>query len=158
MIVYVMRHDEAQSMSPDGDSGRRLTDEGRRRAEATGRGFVAEGHRVSAIVSSPFARTMETVECFLRGSGFSITADADRRLASGARPEAMMEVIQESEGPLLLVGHMPDVAELTAWLISGGAETRVSFGTGTIACIRFLGSPRPGSGTLCWMRMASQWP
>lgn len=145
-------------MSPDGDPGRRLTAVGRQRAEKTGRGFSAEGHSLASVVSSPFARTVETVECFLQGSGFEVAPSADRRLAAGSRHEAMMEVIEEHEGPLLVVGHMPDVAELISWMVSAGSQARVSFGTGTIACVRFLGSPRAGSGTLTWMRMASQWP
>ncbi|MEM6733595.1 MAG: hypothetical protein AAF658_18695, partial [Myxococcota bacterium] len=115
--------------------------------------FRAEGHPLSAVVASPFARTRSTADAFLDGGEYSV----DPRLASGSRAETMFEVVQETALPALVIGHMPDVGQLVSFLTSGSQLARFVFEPSTIACVRFLGSARPGAGALTWMRLPTQW-
>ncbi|MEL6543937.1 MAG: histidine phosphatase family protein [Myxococcota bacterium] len=152
-----MRHGRAEDSNPGGDAARTLTPAGGRAVEGIGARFAQERHPLSSIVTSPFVRTVQTAEAFLKGARLELSPASESRLASGTRAESMLEVVQESALPTLLIGHMPDVSALVSLVCSGAQSTRVVFEPGTIACVRFLGSPRVGNAALTWMRQPNQW-
>lgn len=157
MMVYVMRHGHAEAVHRDGDAHRELTPSGRIAIGSVGSAFAAQGFRLQSVIASPFLRTQQTAEEFVGKLDSPPGVVSDRRLASGAHPDAMMEAVAEMTLPTLVVGHMPDVSSLTAWLIGGDLGTRLVFEPGTMACIRVIGGLRRGSGSLSWLRPVSQW-
>ncbi len=157
MMVYVMRHGHAEAVHRDGDAHRELTPSGRSAVGSAGSGFAAQGVRLQSVIASPFVRTQQTVEEFGGKRNARPEILSDRRIASGAHPDAMMEAVAEMPLPTLVVGHMPDVSSFTSWLIGGELGTRLVFEPGTMACIRVIGGLRRGSGSLSWLRPVSQW-
>lgn len=152
-----MRHGRAEDAHVDGDRSRALTTDGRAAVRAVGAAFARERHPLAGVVASPFLRTVQTAEAFLEGLSSSLSFGTDPRLASGTRAETMLDLVQDNTLPLLLIGHMPDVASLVSLASSGSEGTRLVFEPGTVACIRFLGQPRVGNGALTWMRQHHQW-
>src|SRR5262249_20580449 len=63
MILYVLRHAQAEDKSEQGgDEARRLTPRGRDKMRSAAAGLRALRLRFDAIVTSPFARAAETAE------------------------------------------------------------------------------------------------
>jgi phosphohistidine phosphatase len=111
--LLVLRHAKAEGDSPSGsDFDRPLTDRGRQESAAVGR--FLRNRRADAILASPAARVVETVEGALQGSGLDLAPAWDRRLYN-ARPEALLEAIRETDaaiGTLLIIAHNPGLQEL----------------------------------------------
>lgn len=115
--LYLVRHGEAGPGSPD--SRRTLTSAGRAAVARLATACVAAGFRVDQIRHSGLVRARETAEIL-----------AARLVpASGIEPMAGTEPDGDVEGaaielaaldvPVLLVTHMPFVAELAGRLVSG---------------------------------------
>jgi phosphohistidine phosphatase SixA len=51
----------------------------------------------------------------------------------------------------MLVGHMPDMAELAGWLVSPGREVNLVFKKAAVCLVSFPGRPSAGSGELEWL-------
>ena len=111
--VLVLRHAKAEGDSPSGsDFDRPLTDRGRQESAAVGRAL--RNRRVEAILASPAARVVETVEGIMEKSSLDFAPAWDRRLYN-APPEALLEAIRETGdavGTLLVVAHNPGLQEL----------------------------------------------
>ena len=114
MRLVLVRHAEAAPGSPD--ELRALTDAGRAQARALGERLRAHGLRASAVLSSPLLRAQETAEAL--GIGEPVTDD---RLAPGATPQAVRDLVEEHGGTVVVVGHQPDCGRIAAAL-SGREE------------------------------------
>src|SRR5205085_10497838 len=62
MRVYLMRHATAEDPVTGPDSGRRLTEQGRREAREAGKSLLERGAAPAAILTSPRLRARETAE------------------------------------------------------------------------------------------------
>jgi phosphohistidine phosphatase SixA len=76
---------------------------------------------------------------------------ASRRRASPQKATLALGGYAEAKY-VAVVGHKPRLQELAAYLLIGeedGLEIRIR--TGGVMCIRFEGSPAPGTGKLRWL-------
>jgi phosphohistidine phosphatase len=122
--LWLLRHADAEPHGARPDAERRLTARGRRQAEAAGSALRELGVSFGAVLCSPKARARETAELALARLQEPQTPQVDVHapLAGGFDANQALEAVAGAEregraGPLLLVGHEPDlsgvVAELT---------------------------------------------
>ena len=134
MTCYLVRHGTAAAGSDD--RTRPLTPEGRAEIEATARALVARGAEVTEIRHSGLVRARETAEIL----GGILMPARGVRATTGLAPEDDPDVAAAELGlvasPLMLVGHLPHLARLTAALVGGATLERIHFNPGTAVGLR----------------------
>lgn len=102
MTLYLLRHGAAEAGDGD-DAARRLTEKGRRQAEAAGRALVELGAGIETCLTSPRVRAEETarIACASLGLEPEIAAELQGGPFDGPSLAA-------GRGDTLLVGHEPD--------------------------------------------------
>ena len=130
MKIYLMRHCTAEPGHPM-DSSRKLTSVGRKEAAQMAAFLVADIGRVDIVISSPFARAIETAEIMADALG-SYVATTTLLEPDAKPPDAWAEIerIGQQSQYVLIVGHDPSINLLLAWLINGGS---IRFEWGAIA-------------------------
>ena len=155
MELYLVRHGIAEDTDPMGvrsDAERALTPEGVKKADEAARGLRALNVRPDRIGSSPMVRAKETADVLARVLCPKVTIEECAFLAEGAETEKAVDWLRESPvDSAMLVGHMPQIAELASELLGKGAQVRMVFKRSTVCCISFEGSPGPGKGRLEWL-------
>lgn len=101
-MIWLLRHGEAEDEAAD-DASRKLTDRGRRQAEAAGRAMAAIGVELDACLTSPKVRARDTAEIACRELG--VEAEETDALRGG---EFDIAELTAGRGEVLLVGHEPD--------------------------------------------------
>jgi phosphohistidine phosphatase len=141
MLVYLVRHAKAEKDAPAGDAARRLTPEGKAAFEALLES-LRRRLRPTRVVTSPYARALETARLLAHATGATLEEDPD--LASGRLDgRAILAAARLAGAGAALVGHNPEIAEAIA--LAAGGERKVR--PGTIAAIE-LGPDEP---RLAWL-------
>lgn len=156
MKLYLLRHASASDVAPS-DAARELTREGRDEARVAGAALAELGVKPSHILSSPLVRARQTAEIAAEAMKFPDDVEPLDELANGASTPSLLKALRSyaSAGEVLLVGHMPSLAEHLAALI--GAENAQGFplGKASVACIE-LEQLRAGTGQLRWLLRQKQ--
>jgi len=158
MLLYIVRHAWAGEFGDPrypNDRLRPLTDEGRTRFSRVVRKLVKRDFHPAVIATSPLVRCRETADIIAaRVPGKPPIVELEA-LAPGSDLTAMLAWSAErtSGADLVWVGHMPDVAELTAAMI-GDRHALLRFPKGGIACLACDAAPRAGSAQLVWLATA----
>ena len=121
MRLYLLRHGLAVERGTAGfeeDSQRPLTPKGRRKLEKIAEALKASGLEIDQIVSSPYLRARETAHVVART--YKLKVDLCDHLQpamdrSGLRQE--LAASYPTATNMMLVGHEPDLCELTCELI-----------------------------------------
>jgi phosphohistidine phosphatase len=117
MRIYLVRHAEAGPGKPD--SERRLTTEGREQSRRVGERLAQEEPRIEAVLHSPLVRARETAE--LIAAPLGVEPEPHDRLAPGATAAGVRAAVAGRGETVVVVGHLPDCAEVAAEL-TGGPE------------------------------------
>ena len=136
--LWLLRHGDAEPHGTRPDAERRLTERGRRQASVAGEALARTEVAFGAILASPKARARETAEVAL-----ARMSEAQRQLlelhprAAGRGFDASqaLELVRwrrDPDGPLLLVGHEPDLSGIVGELVGG----RVDLKKGGLAVVR----------------------
>ncbi len=134
------------------DADRFLSEEGRRKTAAVGRGLKHVGVKPDLILASPLARTRETAELISGAYTPALPFDVFEPLAPGGDFEEVVRALKERPaGDLMLVGHMPEVAEWVSMFVGGDPGMEITFKRAAVACVRFEGPPAVGCGRLDWL-------
>ena len=135
MLLYLLRHAEAEALSPSGlDADRALTDAGRKRMKAVGRAMARMEPGFDAVLVSPLLRARQTAEAVTSACRFKDEAVVTESLLPGSDPELLLEELAESEWrTVLLVGHEPHLGRLFGRLVSGRRETEVPMRKASLA-------------------------
>jgi phosphohistidine phosphatase len=151
MEIYFLRHGPAGSKEAwtGDDADRPLTDRGRELTEQVVRSLAEAGLEVDAIVTSPYARALQTAEitsALLRGG---VTIEQDDRLRPGFGMAELAGILEERGGVdrLMLVGHEGDFSAVIGRII--GRADLVLRKSG----IAMVDVPDPGvpQGSLRWL-------
>lgn len=139
MKLFLLRHGQASKTSPDGS--RSLTPHGKAEVRSIGEYFKKNKIKVGEVWHSPKTRAIETAGIFLESSG---NLDAVQEQKDSLKPEGDVEgTLQELEafkGPsLILVTHLPFVAELACGLDPEKADTEMTFPTAGLAAFERRG-------------------
>lgn len=120
MKLFVVRHVKAGDRSRwDGpDSLRPISKTGRRQADALTERLA--GERVSALISSPSLRCVQSLEPLAERLGMKI--DEDDRLAEGSSIEDSLAVARAAPNRAVLCSHGDVIPDLIAALVRRGME------------------------------------
>jgi len=153
MEIYLFRHgiaEDAKAGRPD--SGRALTDEGRKKTAEVVKAARRSGAAPSLIVSSPYVRAVETAEIARAGFAYQGEVVLTEALVPHGLPENVWAELRDyrDEAAVLLAGHEPLMSQLAAYLLaSPGLRVEMK----KAAMIRIdVGSMGPAPhGTLRWL-------
>ena len=149
MRVYLIRHGEAQSAPVGGE--RHLTFQGCMGIERVGVALRERGVRVATVWHSGKARARGTAEIVAKSIGAPEPA-----VRNGLAPEDPVAPVRDAldarDDDVMLVGHLPFVADLCALLLGGAADTPPGFGTGDVVCLERAAD---GQWTIDWSVRAS---
>lgn len=152
MILYLMRHAEAEDPGPgQSDAERPLTSKGQRRSEHAGAALVAMGARPDLVFTSPLRRALQTAQAV--ADRLQAPLQQAPALAGRVTVRTVAGLLEANGSPraVLLVGHEPDFSALIGQLL-GGCEVDMS--KGAIACIDINSAWT--TGTLLWLMNGRQ--
>jgi phosphohistidine phosphatase len=152
MQVHLLRHGTAEDIQAGGsDFARKLTPAGReevRQAIERAHGAIAP----TLILSSPFARAVETAGIAAEAVGYTRNIVRTEALEPNASPDLVWQEIRSrpDESQILLAGHEPLLSQLMAYLLNC-PTLHVDMRKATLVRIdidRFAGKP---CGLLKWV-------
>jgi phosphohistidine phosphatase len=146
MNLYIVRHAHADNGYPD--SERRLRDYGRNKlldALPHWKEFIP---KVDVILTSPYKRALETAEIIHSNYSVEEKLIVDKSLQPGMNIHDVLITLQAlGKEHMMLVGHMPDVADLVTSL-TPKLSFEFPFSPASLAAIEFNGEIKPKSGKL----------
>lgn len=118
MILYLLRHGEAEMHSSNGDRGRVLTEVGMEQSRLAGR-YLKKIHPTIVLLST-YVRAKDTLVIVNReGGSCSLREFISMDVSPNASVEDLMiEVNSFNEESLLIVGHNPQLSHLIYHLTS----------------------------------------
>ena len=157
--LYLMRHGiaiprEDSSRMPDAE--RPLTEEGVRKTRQVAQGFGQLGITCDRIFTSPLVRARQTAEIAAQVLGLEDRVEEWAELGAGGSNEAVLHRLQTAARrktlrAVLLIGHEPQLSELTSLLLSGKPGLAVDFKKAGICCLEAGPTLRWGQATLRWL-------
>jgi len=153
MELYVFRHGIAEDAAPgQPDSSRALTDEGRKKVAEVVRTARRAGARPSLIVSSPYARALQTALAAAEEFDYQGDVLQTETLVPHGTPEAVWDELRQyrDESAILLAGHEPLLSRLVAYLLAAPA-LRVEMKKAAMVRIDVESFGPAPHGTLRWM-------
>ena len=154
MDLYLVRHAIAEPRDharwPD-DSKRPLSPEGAELFRLAARGLQRIGVEVEAVLASSYTRAWRTAEILTEEAGWPSPAAAPELEPTRSATADLEVASSRSESLLALVGHEPDLSELTSLALTGDPHAvATQFKKGGVVCLRFRGAPAAGRAELRW--------
>lgn len=118
MRVYIVRHGDA--VSPPGGGERELTQRGHAEAQAAGQLLAEQGF--DYVLYSPRQRTLQTALHIVDAVGDVGSAEDTSLLPPSSEKQVAAAIERTAASSLVLVSHLPLVADLVGWFISGDAR------------------------------------
>ena len=150
MEIYLMQHGPALPKEKDPDEG--LSPEGEERIHASGKALKKMGIGFDAILSSTKKRSKQTAAIVAEEIGFPPEKIIETDKIKAMTPaEETIQALAEMSGytKVLIAGHLPSLAEVTSFLLTGGSKAAVEFERG--GCCRIDVEELPThSGRLRW--------
>jgi phosphohistidine phosphatase len=147
MILYLVQHGEA--LPTEIDPERPLSAAGRRDVEGLGRLLAGRGLRIARVLHSGKARARQTAEILAAALAPEAPIEAAEGLAPNDPPAPFAERMAGSEDGLLVTGHLPFMARLVSYLLTGDAERpAVAYRPGSVVCLERAGD---GRWEIAWM-------
>lgn len=138
--LWLLRHADAEPHGSRPDAERQLTERGRGQARVAGVALTRMGVEFTAILASPKARARETAELALERMSESQRALLELHAPLADRPQAReaLDLLAGlgAGGPLLLVGHEPDLSGIAGELTG----VRMDLKKGGLAVVRLGGA------------------
>jgi phosphohistidine phosphatase len=138
MKVYLMQH--ALAYSSEEDQERPLSPAGIDQAKAAAKGIKRLGLTFDLIVTSPKRRAHQTAALIAEGVRFPhsdiLTTEV---VLPQCQPQELLDLLQKesSQSSVLVVGHMPQLGELSSQLLKGG---EMHFENAGLACFEISSS------------------
>ena len=113
MLIYLLRHGEAEESNAGGDAARRLTEKGERQARDAGLALAALEVGIEACLASPKVRALETARIACEALGVEAEVEVTEALRGGSFDALDLAA---GRGNVLLVGHESDFSNEVARL------------------------------------------
>jgi phosphohistidine phosphatase len=155
--VYLVQHAEAVPAEDNPD--RPLSDNGRTDVQRVA-SFLARSVRVGRIVHSPKTRARDTAVLLAQALGpGGVVEEAASGLAPDDSVEVAADLIAGWSEDTMVVGHLPFMGRLAAYLVAGSEDADVvAFQPGTVVCLERAdgedaedGEDGEGDWTVAWM-------
>ncbi len=156
MKLYVMRHGHSPSVQEAGvmrDADRPLSDKGHADARSQAKRLADKGERPGLILHSPLRRAVETAR--EAAAVLGVEARAFEPLSNELGPDDLAAQLARplsDSGAVLIVGHQPQIGELSAWLCG----QLVDFKPAGLAAMELPDGPRAKRGKLAWAAAPGQ--
>ena len=152
---YVMRHGIAVTRGSAGfadDAKRPLTPEGKQKMRQIVQGLKRIGFNVDWVITSPLVRAVETAEIVADSLASNVPMDFSDALRPGGSAEELISFLAKHRNRkrVLVVGHEPDLSEMTARLLGAGRHANLTFKKGGCGLITFDEFPPKSPGQLVW--------
>jgi len=155
--LIILRHaialdrDEAAALGLS-DAERPLTEKGQRRMSRIAAGIERLTERPALILSSPLLRARQTAE-ILASHCSPCAVDIIEELSPEAPLRGLVKMLQQQQlaGPLVVVGHEPDLSALTGLLLCNRETGFIQLKKGGAALLQFEHRIDIGAGTLQWL-------
>jgi phosphohistidine phosphatase len=150
VLIHLLRHAEAEAVSPTGrDADRRLTAAGRKRMRLVAKAIARLEPAYDAILVSPLARSRQTAAPVASACGHGKEPVVTRSLLPNAEPEeALHELSRLHAESVLLVGHQPHIGHLFGRLVSGRRDVEIPMKKAALAELEVGGDPLVGRAEL----------
>lgn len=146
MRLYLVQHGEA--LSKDVDPERPLSDAGQA-AVARLAAFLERRVQVSAVVHSGKTRARQTAELLAAVLSPGLPVETVSGIGPNDAVEPFVQQITAAGKDTLVVGHLPFMAKLVAYLVTGdGDNTLVDYQPGSVVCLE---SNDDGNWQINWM-------
>jgi len=148
VILYFLRHGQAEAGGATGDEARELSPDGEAALRSAATVWQRLNLRPDVVLTSPLARASRTAALLCEAVGG--TPMPSDRLRPGARWNDFGRAMADHPDArrILFVGHEPDLSSTIA-LLSGAASVRMR--PGGLACVEFYGTPEPRGGEIAWL-------
>ncbi len=163
MDVLVVRHaiaqerDEFAALMGQSDDLRPLTDKGQQKMRKNIKGLTTQLDNISVIAASPLVRAQQTAH--LLQEQYS---SADFHTLNALAPRgSIIDVLaylkkQPQNRTVCLVGHEPDLGEMTTFFLSSRPDTWLPFKKGAACLLRFEHAIEAGEADLIWFLTPTQ--
>jgi phosphohistidine phosphatase len=153
--LYLIRHAEAVSLGVNGidrDEDRPLTETGRNQCLAVAVALRELGFVPEVLLTSPLARARQTADglAAVWGDRQVSVRECEELAPEHKKRKVLREILAVGGESVGMVGHNPDLSELTAWFL-GERQESINLDKAGVACIHFDSSPNKGCGTLVWL-------
>ncbi len=158
MNVIFFRHGIAEDMHESGDDfKRRLTETGKLKTGETARGLKFLSVKPDLICTSPLIRTRQTAEIIRDTlSPTSHVTQTDVLAPQGTPQQIINWLSNRKKSCVLMVGHMPNLAEAVSFFCTGSPDTDILFKKAAACQCSFSGKPTPGKARLDWLMQPKQ--
>lgn len=137
-LLYLVRHGKAEAGHDD--DLRRLTEGGRKTVRRVAGRLADAGVRPDRIEHSGLVRARETAEILAGALGSTPEAVAGLRPEADVAPIAR-RLLGSPARRIMLVGHLPFMARLTCYLLTGDADSDlIHLRTGAVVCLSHEGA------------------
>jgi len=138
--LILFRHSDAVA-SASSDFERRLTERGREKLRLIAEEAKSLLPSVDRILSSPYLRAMESAQILAEAYGVDPAEVQSHDPIANALPREIIQLLKAYSGSnILLVGHMPTLAYLSAELLSDGVQPmNLNFSPGHFLLMDFDG-------------------
>ncbi|MBU1273908.1 MAG: histidine phosphatase family protein [Proteobacteria bacterium] len=150
MEIFLMQH--GPSLPPEEDPQEGLSREGEKAVTATAVALARMGLRPGLMVASPKARARQSAEIVARVLNYDledILISDDVKAMSEPGDTLQFLAAHQQRAPLMVVGHLPNLAKVAGGLLSSRRQATVDFKRGGICAIEVEELPR-GQGKLLW--------
>jgi phosphohistidine phosphatase len=153
MLLFILRHGEAESLAPGGnDADRRLTVEGKQALRRVLARAAASSVKPNAVLVSPYERARETAEIAREELGLAEPAFTSNALVPESDPELVWDEVRlhAQASQLLLVGHNPLFSDLLTVLLAAGG-CAIDLKPAGLACVDVGTVGTQLRGRLVWL-------
>ena len=134
MKVYLVQHGESKSEIEDPD--RPLTEKGKETVASVARYLASLGMEVAEILHSGRLRARQTAELFAQHLSPARGVKEEKWLGPLDDPQKARRLIQQVEGPLMIIGHLPHLSRMVSMLILGTPQNEIiRFKMGGAVCL-----------------------
>jgi phosphohistidine phosphatase len=153
--LYLIRHADALALGERGiteDAERPLSEKGENQARAAASALRKRGVELDRLYTSPLLRAHQTADILLHvWSQSGLTVETCEELEPNSKPRKLSRFLLKQDGERVgLVGHMPHLADFTAWLI-GSKKAQIEIAKSGVVCLHFGDAPGKGLAVLHWL-------
>jgi len=153
MEVILIRHAKAETRDPNSwpdDDQRPLTVEGRAEQRAAARAMKKMGIKFDFLVTSPLLRARETTDLIAKAYRWAEPPQVAEEMGHEYSVGAVVKFLAKfpPDSVVALVGHEPDLSDLTSALISKDRDVNIAVKKSGVVGIEFDGPAEAGKGTL----------
>jgi len=154
-MLYLLRHGIALDCGQDGirhDSERPLSAKGRERTELSAKGLLRLEAIPDVIATSPLLRARQTADIVASILAPDLSVHVTEALTPLAHPATTVAWLTEAaDADTMLVGHMPNLADLAGLLLGGDRLVDISLKKASVCCLSCHGTWRSGGARLEWL-------